>query len=52
LEDAKALSLNTYGLLTAGLPDFLATTYQNGEKYTKLSNNISNGNKIYKMAVK
>jgi hypothetical protein len=36
----------------AGLPDFFGTTYQNGEKYTKLPQNIPNGHKILSMAVK
>jgi hypothetical protein len=31
---------------------FLGTTYQNGEKYTKLSQNIPNGHKVFPMAVK
>jgi hypothetical protein len=31
---------------------FLGTKYQNEGKYTKLSENISNGQKIYQMAVK
>jgi hypothetical protein len=43
--------------LEAGLPDCFGTTYQNGEKYTKMttkytkwSMNIFNGSKIDQMA--
>jgi hypothetical protein len=31
---------------------FLDPKYQNGEKYTKLPQNIPNGNKIFPMAIK
>jgi hypothetical protein len=35
-----------------GCQIFHGTIYQNGEKYTKLPQNIPNGHKIYQMAVK
>jgi hypothetical protein len=36
-----------------GLPDFLDTIYQNGEKYTKIPQHyVPNGHKVYQMAVK
>jgi hypothetical protein len=35
-----------------GCQIFLGTKYQNGEKYTKLPQNIPNGHKIFAMAVK
>jgi hypothetical protein len=31
---------------------FLGTKYQNGKKYTKLTQNISNDHKIFPMALK
>jgi hypothetical protein len=46
------------GLAIQGCQIFLGTTYQNGEKctklpkYTKWTQNIPNGHKIYLMAVK
>jgi hypothetical protein len=38
--------------LDSGLPDFLGPKYQNGEKYTKLPQNIPNGHKIFQMVIK
>jgi hypothetical protein len=38
--------------IASGLPDFLGPKYQNGEKYTKLPQNIPNGQKIFPMAPK
>jgi hypothetical protein len=38
--------------LDQGCQIFLGPTYQNGEKYIKLPQNIPNSNKIYKMAIK
>jgi hypothetical protein len=35
-----------------GCQIFLGPKYQNGEKYTKLPQNIQNGHKIFPMAVK
>jgi hypothetical protein len=31
---------------------FFGTTYQNGEEYTKLPQNVSSGNKMQQLAVK
>jgi hypothetical protein len=35
-----------------GCQIFRGAKYQNGEKYTKLPQNITNGHKIYQMSVK
>jgi hypothetical protein len=35
-----------------GCQNFLSPKYQNGEKYTELSQNIPNGHRIFIMAVK
>jgi hypothetical protein len=35
-----------------GCQIFLGTKYQNGEKYTKLPQNKTNGHKIFQMAIK
>jgi hypothetical protein len=46
---------NKYNLPTSrlqGCQIFLGTTYQHGEKYTKLPQNVPNGHKKYQMAVK
>jgi hypothetical protein len=45
-------SLKPLDLSDTGLPYFLGTTYQNGEKYTKLPQNIPNGCKIDQMSIK
>jgi hypothetical protein len=34
-----------------GCQIFIGTTYQNGEQYTKSPQNVSNGHKIYLLAV-
>jgi hypothetical protein len=38
--------------LVKGCQIFLGTTHQKGKKYTKEPQNIPNGHKIYRMAVK
>jgi hypothetical protein len=35
-----------------GLPDFFGKVFQNGGKYTKLPQNVTDGHKIYIMDVK
>jgi hypothetical protein len=39
-------------LANQGCQIFLATTYQNGNKYTKQPENVPNGHKLYQIAVK
>jgi hypothetical protein len=52
IHNVSWLSVNTDLRLEAGLPDFLGTIYQNGEKYTKLPQNIPSSHKIYQMVIK
>jgi hypothetical protein len=45
-------SLQTSLTAIQGCQIYLGTTYQNGEKFTKLPQNITNGHKTYQTVVK